>query len=145
MTGSPPIQSPAATPLASSSVAQVSTRSARSLSRAASTVFWWVSGTLRIQPSGSCRWLPRSWANRSLNVSMISDEGIDSGIGRLLIPFVHQGERAADVRRDHWRGRMQVRLVDGADPAHPQQGQTDPDLFFEQLERAHEPGLAGRG
>src|SRR5215467_3850838 len=79
-TGSPPIQSPAPTALASSSVAQVTTRSARSLSSAASTVFWCVSGTLRIQPSGSFVLPPRASRNVSLSVSMISGAGIDSGI-----------------------------------------------------------------
>src|SRR5437899_5502259 len=79
-TGSPPIQSPAAMALASSSVAHVTTRRARSLSSAASTVFWWVSGTLRIQPRGSRVLLPRASRNVSLSVSMISGAGIDSGI-----------------------------------------------------------------
>src|SRR5215467_2477291 len=79
-TGSPPIQSPALIALASSSVAHVTTRSARSLSSAASTVFWCVSGTLRIQPSGSFVLPPRASRNVSLSVSMISGAGIDSGI-----------------------------------------------------------------
>src|SRR5262245_55805775 len=79
-TGSPPIQSPALIALASSSVAHVTTRSARSLSSAASTVFWCVSGTLRIQPSGSFALAPRASRNVSLSVSMISGAGIDSGI-----------------------------------------------------------------
>src|SRR3989442_2577539 len=78
--GSPPIQRPAPTALASSSVAHVTTRSARSLSSAASTVFWCVSGTLRIQPSGSRALAPRASRNVSLSVSMISGAGIDSGI-----------------------------------------------------------------
>src|SRR6059058_5961083 len=48
--GSPPIQRPAAIVVASSSVAQVRTRIACSLSSAARTVLWCVSGTLRIHP-----------------------------------------------------------------------------------------------
>src|SRR5262245_2777292 len=79
-TGSPPIQSPAPIAVASSSVAHVTTRSARSLSSAASTVFWCVSGTLRIQPSGSRVLPPRASRKVSLSVSMISGAGIDSGI-----------------------------------------------------------------
>ena len=74
--------------VASSSVAQVTTRIDSSLSSAASTVFWCVSGTLRIQP----RWLciggsatsvasaARASRNVSFSVSMMSGAGMDSGI-----------------------------------------------------------------
>src|SRR5438132_509613 len=87
--GSPPIQRPAAVVVASSSVAQVRTRIACSLSSAARTVLWCVSGTLRIHPR--CGWRggaatsaasqARASRNVSLSVSMMSDAGIDSGIG----------------------------------------------------------------
>src|SRR3984893_19248025 len=78
------MESPAATALASSSAEHVSTRRLRSLSRAASTLFWCVSGTLMIQPSGSWRLAPRRSAWKiSLNVSMIREDGTDSGIGLL--------------------------------------------------------------
>ncbi len=50
------------------------------MSSAASTVFWCVSGTLRIQPSGSRVLRPRASRKVSLSVSMISGAGIDSGI-----------------------------------------------------------------
>src|SRR5437762_967770 len=53
--GSPPIHNPAAIALASSSVEHVSTRSVRSLSSAASTLFWCVSGTLA-EPAASLCW-----------------------------------------------------------------------------------------
>ncbi len=66
MQGSPPIHRPAAMALASSSVAHVSVRSARSLSRAASTLFWCVSGTLSTQPSGSLGRPPRASRKISL-------------------------------------------------------------------------------
>src|SRR5262245_61555078 len=74
--------------VASSSVAQVTTRRACSLSKAASTVFWWVSGTLRIQPSSAQAGAPQPSAARwarasrkvSLSVAMMSDAGIESGI-----------------------------------------------------------------
>src|SRR5712691_2343287 len=89
MHGSPPIQRPAAVVVASSSVAQVRTRIACSLSSAARTVLWCVSGTLRIHPR--CGWRggaatsaasqARASRNVSLSVSMMSDAGIDSGIG----------------------------------------------------------------
>ena len=74
--------------VASSSVAQVRVRICSSLSSAASTVFWCVSGTLRIQP----RWLclggsatsaasaARASRKVSFNVSMMSVAGMDSGI-----------------------------------------------------------------
>src|SRR5205823_2430467 len=87
--GSPPIQRPAAVVVASSSVAQVRTRIACSLSSAARIVLWCVSGTLRIHPR--CGWRggaatsaasqARASRNVSLSVSMMSDAGIDSGIG----------------------------------------------------------------
>src|SRR5262249_22677448 len=131
-TGSPPIQSPAATPLASSSVAHVSTRMPRclsgSLSRAASTVFWCVSGTLSTQPSGSRRAPPRSLAKRSFSVSTISDAGMDSGIS---ISLVQEGKRAGDVREGHRRGGVQVRAIEGRDAVDAQQAQADADLFLE--------------
>src|SRR5678815_3596298 len=94
ITGSPAIQRPAATPLASSSVEHVSTFTSRSLSRAASTVFWCVSGTLMIQPRGSLRRAPlRSARKMSLYVSMMRGAGIDSGMamssGLLLVAEAH--------------------------------------------------------
>src|SRR6185436_15730921 len=94
ITGSPAIQRPAATPLASSSVEHVSTFTSRSLSRAASTVFWCVSGTLMIQPRGSLRRAPlRSARKISLYVSMMRGAGIDSGMamssGLLLVAEAH--------------------------------------------------------
>src|SRR4030095_13189777 len=87
----------------SSSVATVARRIARSLSSAASTVFWCVSGTLRIQPSGSRELLPRASRNVSLSVSMISGAGIDSGIGppvrRSTYPTINRREeRISDVQ-----------------------------------------------
>src|SRR5262245_9878043 len=73
---------------ASSSVAQVTTRIESSLSSAARTVFWCVSGTLRIQPRWVCTGgsatsaarAARASRNVSFSVSMISDAGMDSGI-----------------------------------------------------------------
>src|SRR6266545_3190036 len=75
--------------VASSSVAQVTTRMDSSLSSAASTDFWCVSGTLRIQPRWLCRGGSRTSAASaaraarkvSFSVSMMSGAGIDSGIG----------------------------------------------------------------
>src|SRR5262245_26333269 len=87
-TGSPPMCSPALMVTASSSVEQVSTLIDCSLSRAASTVFWCVSGTLRIHPRWSWRGGHPSLARAarasrkvSFSVSMISGAGMDSGIG----------------------------------------------------------------
>src|SRR2546426_5393179 len=101
--GSPPIQRPAPTALASSSVAHVTTRSARSLSSAASTVFWCVSGTLRIQPSGSRALAPRASRNVSLRVSMINGAGIDSGIPasreKIDLSYVNRREERTSMRK----------------------------------------------
>src|SRR5215471_5399742 len=103
-TGSPPTWSPAAMQVASSSVAQVTTRIESSLSSAASTVFWCVSGTLRIQPR--CVWIGGSVTsaasaalasrNVSFSVSMTSEAGIDSGI---LSPAVVARGSAPDATR----------------------------------------------
>src|SRR5712692_7714439 len=135
-TGSPPIHRPAATPLASSSVAQVSTRMACCLSSEASTLFWCVSGTLNTQPSGSCRPPPRASRKTSVSVSMISDAGIDSGIGASRgrsVPFVQQGKRAGDVGRGDGLRGVQERAIERGHAIDPEEGEADADLFLQQL------------
>src|SRR5438094_917610 len=127
--GSPPIQRPAAVVVASSSVAQVRTRIACSLSSAARTVLWCVSGTLRIHPR--CGWRggaatsaasqARASRNVSLSVSMMSDAGIDSGIGASREMIAYR------TRNRRMKGLLMLRAVatpialvlvlDGASPA----------------------------
>src|SRR2546425_13316077 len=123
--GSPPIQRPAPTALASSSVAHVTTRSARSLSSAASTVFWCVSGTLRIQPSGSRALAPRASRNVSLSVSMISGAGIDSGIPasreKIELSYVNQREeRTSMLKRLLLTAVLALAAVTAAGAAGPE-------------------------
>src|SRR2546426_1314859 len=111
--GSPPIQRPAAVVVASSSVAQVRTRIACSLSSAARTVLWCVSGTLRIHPR--CGWRgaaatsaasqARASRNVSLSVSMMSDAGIDSGIGATREMIAYR------TRNRRMKGLLMLRAV----------------------------------
>src|SRR5262249_53962272 len=82
------------------------TRSASSLSSAASTVFWCVSGTLRIQPRKSWRDGPQPSAWRaarasrkvSFSVSMMSGAGIESAIGSLPVSEAGGGQFGLECR-----------------------------------------------
>src|SRR5512134_2388264 len=113
--------------VASSSVAHVSTRIDSSLSSAASTVFWWVSGTLRIQPRCSEAGGPqpsaaraaRASRNVSLSVSMMRDAGIDSGMPVLRGGLSYPNHSPQDEPvHGHLDGKRQQESRAGAERHH---------------------------
>ncbi len=76
------------------------------MSSAASTLFWCVSGTLMIQPSGSWRLAPfRSDWKISLNASMISEDGTDSGIGTSSSEYGFPAGQAESLPQDAPSGK----------------------------------------
>src|SRR5712691_3102130 len=159
MQGSPPMKRPAAMALASSSVAHVSVRSARSFSGSASTLFWWVSGTLRIQPSGSVGRPPRASRKISLYASRMREAGTDSGIGGISytkatlerMPHAESPRQRADPSPGHYlapvRGGSRAENRGAEDPlrARPR---AEPEPFGVRSERqgarAGEGGTHGR-
>src|SRR5215468_9418001 len=105
------------------------------------------------RPSGSTVASVIAWAFRMSARASFSQlpriasgsSGSSEGRAALIALFLQEGKRARHVRRTHRRRRVDIGRVQGGEAIDPEEPETEPDLFLQQLEDPHEAGLARGG